>query len=80
MQLNARNSTTTFNTPAGMALQNSEFNADGSIANGRQLPKNAGFGAATGAAAMRNLQLQGPLNLLGTPGGTDSIRPPPATI
>jgi hypothetical protein len=41
-----------------MALQNSEFNADGSIASGRQLPKNAGFGAATGAAAMRNLQLE----------------------
>ena len=41
-----------------MALQNSEFNADGSIATGRQLPKNAGFGAANGAAAMRNIQLE----------------------
>ena len=58
VQINARSTTATFNTPTGMALQNSEFNADGSIASGRQLPKNAGFGAATGAAAMRNLQLE----------------------
>jgi hypothetical protein len=58
VQLNARSTTATFNTPAGMALQNSEFNADGSIASGRQLPKNAGFGAATGAAAMRSIQLE----------------------
>jgi Carboxypeptidase regulatory-like domain/TonB-dependent Receptor Plug Domain len=58
VQLNARNSTATFNTPTAMALQNSEYNPDGSIASGRQLPKNAGFGAATGAAAMRSLQLE----------------------
>jgi hypothetical protein len=58
VQLNARSSTATFNTPSGMALQNSEFSADGSIASGRQLPKNAGFGAATGAAAMRSIQLE----------------------
>ena len=58
VQLNARSSTATFNTPTDMALQNSEFNADGSIASGRQLPKNAGFGAATGAAAMRNILLE----------------------
>jgi len=58
VQLNARNSTATFNTPTSMALQNSEYNADGSVASGRQLPKNAGFGAATGAAAMRSIQLE----------------------
>ena len=58
VMFNARSSTATFNTPTGMALQNSEFNADGTIANGRQLPKNAGFGAVTGAQAMRNLQLE----------------------
>jgi hypothetical protein len=33
-------------------MQNSEFNAGGSVASGRQLPQNPGFGAATGAAAM----------------------------
>jgi Carboxypeptidase regulatory-like domain len=58
VQFNARNSTVTFNTPAGMAVQNAEYNADGSIASGRQLPKNAGFGAVTGAAAMRSVQLE----------------------
>jgi len=41
-----------------MALQNSEFNSSGAINAGRQLPKNAGFGAATGAAAMRSIQLE----------------------
>jgi hypothetical protein len=41
-----------------MAVQNGEYNADGSLASGRQLPKNAGFGAVTGAAAMRSVQLQ----------------------
>jgi hypothetical protein len=40
-----------------MAVQNSEYNADGSLASGRQLPKNAGFGAVNGAAAMRSVQL-----------------------
>jgi hypothetical protein len=58
VQLNARSTTATFNNPSAMALQNSEYNSDGSIASGRQLPKNAGFGAATGAAAMRNIQLE----------------------
>jgi hypothetical protein len=58
VQLNARSSTATFNNPTNMVLQNSEYNADGTIASGRQLPKNAGFGAATGAAAMRSIQLE----------------------
>ena len=58
VQFNARNSTVTFNTPAAMAVQNGEYNADGSLASGRQLPKNAGFGAVTGAAAMRSVQLE----------------------
>jgi hypothetical protein len=48
----------TFNTPAGMVLQNAEFNSSGGINSGRQLPKNAGFGAATAAAAMRSIQLE----------------------
>jgi hypothetical protein len=56
--INAYNTTATFNNPTGMVLQNNQFNSDGSIASGRQLPKNAGFGAATGAQAMRNIQLE----------------------
>jgi hypothetical protein len=58
VQLNAYSTTATFNNPTNMVLQNSEFNSDGTIASGRQLPKNAGFGAATGAAAMRSIQLE----------------------
>jgi hypothetical protein len=34
------------------------LNADGSIVDARVLPKNAGFGAVTGAQTMRNAQLQ----------------------
>jgi hypothetical protein len=50
--------TATFNSPTGMALQNAEFNSSGAINAGKQLPKNAGFGAATAAAAMRSIQLE----------------------
>ena len=56
--INGFNTTATFNNPTSMTLQNSQFNADGSIASGRSLPKNAGFGAATGAAGMRTIQLE----------------------
>jgi hypothetical protein len=56
--LNGRNSTATFNNPTAMALQNSQYNADGTIASGRQLPKNAGFGAANSAMGMRSIQLE----------------------
>ena len=55
---NGYSTTATFNNPTAMALQNSEFNADGTIASGRQLPKNAGFGAVNNAAAMRSIQLE----------------------
>jgi hypothetical protein len=56
--INAVSTTATFNTPASMALQNNQYNSDGSLNGARLQPKNAGFGAATGAQAMRNLQLQ----------------------
>ncbi len=58
VQINGLSTSGTFNTPTGMALQNAEFSSSGAINSGRQLPKNAGFGAATGAAAMRSLQLE----------------------
>ena len=57
VQISAVSTTATFNNPTSMALQNPEYSADGTHISGRQLPKNAGFGAATGAAAMRSLQL-----------------------
>ncbi len=58
IQLNARNTTATFNNPTSMTLANNQYNADGSVNSARILPKNGGFGAATAAAAMRNIQLQ----------------------
>ena len=41
-----------------MTLVNNQYNADGSLNQSRLTPRNAGFGAATGAQALRNLQLQ----------------------
>ncbi|MDE3198059.1 MAG: hypothetical protein KGN84_17050, partial [Acidobacteriota bacterium] len=58
VQINAINTTATFNNPTSMTLVNAEYNASGALNPGRQLPKNAGFGAATGAANMRNIQLE----------------------
>jgi hypothetical protein len=56
--INGVSTTATFNTPSAMALQNNQYNADGSINPTRLQPKSAGLGSATGAQAMRNLQLQ----------------------
>jgi hypothetical protein len=56
--INGRSTTATFNNPTSMALQNNQYNSDGSLNQSRLLPKNAGFGAATGAQNMRNLQVQ----------------------
>ena len=56
--INGRNTTAKFNNPTSMTLVNNQFNADGSLNQTRVTPSNAGFGAATGAQAMRNIQLQ----------------------
>ena len=56
--ITARSSTAQFNNPQSMTLQNPEFDASGNILPTKSLPQNAGFGAATGAAAMRTLQLE----------------------
>ncbi len=58
VQINAISTTGTFNSPAAMVLQNAEFSSGTTLNSGRQLPKNAGFGAANGAAAMRSIQLE----------------------
>jgi hypothetical protein len=47
--INNRNTTANFTSPSNLALLNSETLADGSLDPNRLLPKNAGFGAATGA-------------------------------
>ena len=56
--INGRSTTATFNNPTSMTLTNNQYNADGSLVTNRLTPRNAGFGAATGAQNMRNLQLQ----------------------
>jgi hypothetical protein len=56
--INAASTTGTFNNPTNMVLANNQYNTDGSLNTARLQPKNAGFGMATGALTMRNLQLQ----------------------
>ncbi len=47
--INGRSTTATFNNPTSMTLQNNEYLGDGTLNPTRLQPKNAGFGAATGA-------------------------------
>jgi len=56
--INARSTTATFNNPTSMTLTNNQYMSDGSLNPARLTPRNNGFGAATGAQNMRNLQLQ----------------------
>jgi hypothetical protein len=56
--INARSTSANYNNPTSMALVNNQFNADGSLNPARLTPRSAGFGAATGAREMRNIQLQ----------------------
>jgi hypothetical protein len=53
-----RNRNVTFRSPTDLTITNAQFNADGSLNTARLQPRNAGFGAATGAQNMRNIQLQ----------------------
>jgi hypothetical protein len=54
--INGRSTTLTLNNPVDKVPQNAQYNADGSINTGRLTPRNAGFGAGTGAQTMRNFQ------------------------
>jgi hypothetical protein len=56
--INNRNVSANFDNPTSMTLVNNQFLADGSLNQARLTPRNAGFGAATGAQALRNIQLQ----------------------
>jgi hypothetical protein len=47
-----------YNSPTDLTLRNSQTRADGSLDPARIPPRNAGFGAATGAAALRSMQIQ----------------------
>jgi hypothetical protein len=46
------------NSPTDQTVRNAQYNTDGTLNQARLQPRNAGFGAATGAAALRSLQLQ----------------------
>jgi hypothetical protein len=52
-----RNNTIQYDNPISQNVLNAQYNADGSLNQTRLQPRNAGFGAATNAEAMRNLQL-----------------------
>ena len=56
--ITSRSTTATFNNPTSMTLENPEFSSTGSILAGKQLPQNAGFGAATNALGSRNIQFE----------------------
>ena len=56
--ITGRSTSANFDNPTSMTLANNQFNADGSLNQSRLTPRNAGFGAATGAGALRNIQLQ----------------------
>jgi hypothetical protein len=56
--INNRVTNVIYRSPMDLTVVNSETLPNGSIDPARLTPKNAGFGAATGAQPMRNLQLQ----------------------
>ena len=56
--INGRNTTITYNNPVDKVIQNSQTLANGSLDPNRLTPRTAGFGAATTAQNMRNLQAQ----------------------
>ena len=55
---NNRNSNVIYRSPTDLTIVNSQTLPDGSVDPTRLQPKNAGFGAATSAQPLRNMQLQ----------------------
>ncbi len=45
-------------SPTNQSVRNPQYNADGTLVDTRLTPRTAGFGAVTGAQAMRSVQLQ----------------------
>jgi hypothetical protein len=56
--INDRNFTVQYRSPTDQTVLNAQYLPNGQLDPTRLTPRNAGFGAATGAQAMRNLQLQ----------------------
>jgi hypothetical protein len=55
---NARVTQLQLNSPTDQTVRNAQHLPDGSIDPNRLTPRNAGFGAVTGAQAMRSVQAQ----------------------
>jgi hypothetical protein len=53
-----RSTTMQLTSPTNQTLTNNQYLADGTLNPNRLLPRNAGFGAVTGAQAMRSIQAQ----------------------
>ncbi len=58
VSINARVGQLQLNSPTDLTIRNNQFLADGSLNPARLTPRDAGFGAATGALDMRTVQLQ----------------------
>jgi hypothetical protein len=56
--INNRQTQIQYNSPTDLTVRNPQYLADGSLNPDRLTPRTAGFGAATSAQNMRNLQLQ----------------------
>ena len=54
--INNRQAQIQFDNPVSKNILNAQYNADGTVNTARLQPRNAGFGAATGAQNMRNFQ------------------------
>ena len=55
---NARNTTLALNSPTNPTMRASQYLADGTVDPTKLKPQDAGFGAVTGAAALRTIQAQ----------------------
>ena len=55
---NDRNNTVIYRSPTDQTVVNSQYLPDGTLDPNRLTPRNAGFGAATNAQPLRNMQLQ----------------------
>jgi hypothetical protein len=53
---NARQTQIQYETPTNLSVRNPQFNTDGTLNAARSKPRDAGFGAATGADNLRNFQ------------------------
>jgi hypothetical protein len=56
--INDRNRNVIYRSPTDQTVVNSQYLADGSVDPTRLTPRTAGFGAATGAQPLRNMQVQ----------------------